>query len=152
MLAVNCGEASYSTIRRLTQISTRPRATKQGCIKCMSLYRSSGPNTGRNPGGGRILKNKKTYFFFSPQMQLLESMLFQCWTPPLWLPLSLGQFSLFWQAWLPTPCIHAEEGSNSIMNNRPFDKKRIKVRVPNNKHWSSALQEAGPSDRNWTTE
>ena len=30
------GEASDSTIRRPTQISTHPRANKQGCIKCRS--------------------------------------------------------------------------------------------------------------------
>ena len=38
--------------------NTRPRATKQGRIKCRSLYRSSGPNT-----GSKIkikIKNKKT--------------------------------------------------------------------------------------------
>ena len=39
-----------------TQISTRPRATKQGCVKCRSLYHFSGPNTGSNPEGGRIQK------------------------------------------------------------------------------------------------
>ena len=45
-------------IRQQTQISTRPRATKQCRVKCRRLtYRSNGLNTGSNPGGGRIGKN-----------------------------------------------------------------------------------------------
>ena len=53
------GEASYSTVRSSTQISTRLKATTQGHVKCRSLYHSSGPNTGSNTKGGRI--QKKTY-------------------------------------------------------------------------------------------
>ena len=49
-------------IRQRTQISTHPRATKQGRVKCRRLlYHSNGPNTGSNPGGGQIRKKKYVY-------------------------------------------------------------------------------------------
>ena len=46
-------------IQLTTQIRTRPRANSRAASSVGVMYRSSGPNTGSNSGGGQIQKKQR---------------------------------------------------------------------------------------------